>query len=126
MRTVFLLVLAGCNSSPGTSVEIRASDYDQSCTQASDCMMINEGSCCPQCQFGAINKSARTAYQDAAKKRQDACMGVKCALPPCASPALMCSDGKCALCLGNCFDAGPPKDAATDAPGDAPADAPKD
>jgi hypothetical protein len=110
-----LLFLVACNSSSST-VDIRASNYDQSCTQASDCMVISEGSCCPQCAFAAINKNASSAYQADEKKRQEACAGAKCALPPCAPAQLVCNAGKCGFCVGVCTDSGVTGDAATDAP----------
>lgn len=120
---LFFVALAGCNSSGNSSVDIRASNYDQTCTQASDCMIISEGSCCPQCAFAAISKAGAAAYQEDEKKRQAACVGAKCALPPCAAPELACMNGKCSLCLGgNCFDSGAQTDSGSDATSDAPKD----
>ena len=122
MRFFLLFLFVGCNSSSNSSVDIRASNYDQSCTQASDCMVISEGSCCPQCAFAAISKAGSAAYQEDEKKRQASCMGAKCSLPPCAAPQVVCTGGKCGLCVGNCFDSGAQSDAASDAPSDAPKD----
>jgi hypothetical protein len=59
MRIASLLFLAACNAPP----TIHASAFDQTCTQASDCMLIDEGSsCCSQC--GNASDASNDAASD--------------------------------------------------------------
>ena len=87
--------LAGCQS----DAEVLASQFDQSCTVATDCVGVEElsvrGSLCTyHCPRSAINVSAQAAF-DAAKSKAGAhCTSV--AMPGCVSPGLIaCTNGRC-------------------------------
>lgn len=93
------VLLAAC-SGTGTLPDIRASDYNQSCRTASDCVLIDEGSsCCGACGNAAINKADLSKYQADAKPRMDACRETACPAIACAFAAPMCTAaGKCEVC----------------------------
>lgn len=95
---VFLAVSFGaCSSS--TAPTIKASDYDQTCAQSTDCAVIDEGSsCCGGCGNAAINKKDLSRYQSDATKRRSACTGVACPAYDCAYATAVCTAGKCAVC----------------------------
>jgi hypothetical protein len=69
MVTLFGL-LSSCSddsteTDTSTEIVINADDYDRSCMQASDCMVIFTGPVCScDCNSSAINVSARDAYFD--------------------------------------------------------------
>jgi hypothetical protein len=118
MRIAFVFfVLAGCTSAPAP---IHATDYDQTCTQASDCFLIDEGSsCCTGCGNAAINKKDQSRYEAAAQMRRSSCSGTACPAIDCVARDVTCTAGKCALCPTlNCQDSGVQdsgvKDAASD------------
>ena len=117
MRIGFLLLLVGCNSAPAPN--IRATDFDQTCTQATDCILIDEGAqCCTGCGSASINKKDQARYQEAAKQRAAACQGSQCPAINCVAGDVACTSGKCVLCgATNCADAGT-VDASSDAPKD--------
>src|SRR5260221_1302391 len=97
MRAWSFVVLLGCNSST-PSTTIRASDYDQTCAQPSDCVLIDEGSsCCTQCGNAAINKADLARYQQAATQRKVSCSQA-CPNISCDFSAAICTMGKCAVC----------------------------
>jgi hypothetical protein len=80
-------------------LNIKASNYDQSCTTASDCVAIGEGNACLQCTVAcptaAISKSAQASYAaDIAKVpgRNDG-SEVFCGCPAAFSPC--CVAGQC-------------------------------
>ena len=107
---VFVIACAAaCSSSPKTIV---ATDYDQTCATAADCVLIDEGSsCCSACGNAAINKKDLARYQSDAAQRRSACAGVGCPAIACAFSAAVCTAGKCASCrsascAGDAGDAG--------------------
>lgn len=109
------VVLVACGSS---APDIRASDYDQTCTSASDCAVIQEGSGCCGCGNAAINKKDLTRYQADAKRRREACGGKACAVD-CQISTPTCVAGTCSVCHTSTCGS----DAGTDASIDASSDA---
>lgn len=119
-RFVGLVVLAAvaCASSTTTTptkIDIKATDYDQSCTAPSDCTPIYEGSgCCNICPSAAINVKDKSKYDSAAQQRQSGCIGVACPAIACAGFTLACNANKCAIqsCgAGGCLPDAGAKDA---------------
>jgi hypothetical protein len=90
-------VLASCSSSSACG-SIQASDYDQSCSVASDCVVVAEGdSCtglfCVDCGNAAINVSAKARYEANLKS-----IGGQTGVCPCpAGPTPTCDAGVCGL-----------------------------
>jgi hypothetical protein len=91
----------GADAVDADSCVISASDYDQTCTSDTDCVVVSTGDCYGQtCSHGGINVDAFGAYMKAvAAARITLPVGPSClAGPPC------CQAGLCAECL----DAGAP------------------
>ncbi len=82
-----LLLWGGCGDS-----SIAASDYDRSCTQASDCTVILVGEICDcSCTYGAINKQDLALYE---ADRQAISCDKDCG--PCQGAAgVQCVDDTC-------------------------------
>jgi len=86
------------NPTPETCADasIQASDYVQTCTADSDCIVVGQGDLCSACALtcssGSINKSSFAAYQAAANKILDGPDPVSCA-PCCRSPQVACCQG---------------------------------
>lgn len=59
-RALVLLSLFACN---GTTV-VDVTDYDQSCQQDSDCVVVQDGNICCGCPNAAINRADLERYQD--------------------------------------------------------------
>jgi hypothetical protein len=92
------LCSAGCSDTTAV-VNISASDYNQSCSKNSDCMLIDEGSsCCAGCGNAAINVSDAAKYNAAAAQRQATCKAQLCPEIACIFSLAVCSAGKCAAC----------------------------
>lgn len=78
-----LLLLAGCDST------IEADDYDRSCSDSSQCVVILVGDVCDcACEPSAINVSSYDAYQEdrsgiSCSKQCDACFDDS--VPVCAA-----------------------------------------
>ncbi len=87
-------LLASCS----TCGSIQASDYDQSCSTASNCVAVAEGdSCeglfCVDCANAAINVSAQAEYEPNLKS-----IGGATGICPCPSgPTVTCDAGVCSL-----------------------------
>jgi hypothetical protein len=85
----------GCPNG-NTCGTIMASDYDQTCTTASDCVGVSEGNFCEAicaCNNAVINVSAQTQYEtDLAKKENTPKV---CPCPSGQSP--VCDAGVCGL-----------------------------
>jgi hypothetical protein len=103
---------------------IQASDYDQSCATATDCVSVQEGNVCDpaahQCANAAISKSAYDQYQADVAKALASCNNPgACGFesPPC------CVAGKCQISTGSCPIADAAVDVATEAGPDADASA---
>src|SRR5277367_1793319 len=94
---VFASLLASCSSS-GLCGSIQASNYDQSCSTASDCVVVAEGdSCtglfCVDCGNAAINVSAQAQYDENLKN-----IGGHTGVCPCPlGVGATCDAGVCSL-----------------------------
>jgi len=102
-RSVYALALMGflglgCPGS--TPVNINASDFNQTCKVAADCMLIDEGSsCCGSCGNAAINIADKAKYEAAAQQRANSCtQPVACAALACVFSTAFCNAGKCDVC----------------------------
>ncbi len=89
---------ASCASSNSTCGSIRASDYDQSCLTASDCVAVAQGDSCKEffcvdCANVAINVSAEAAYEAALQSIQ----GPAGVCPCTPQPTVICDAGVCGL-----------------------------
>ena len=81
-----LLALGAC------STTIDANDYDRSCTEDSDCVIISVGDICScSCEIDAINKSDLEAYNH----DRDVDCGVQCGA--CAGGEPVCQSGVCGV-----------------------------
>ncbi len=95
----------------GSCAEISASNYDQSCTTDSDCVLAGEGSSCSicmlNCPHAAINVNARAQYMsDIANTTagissnlpacQESC-GIVVRPPCCVRRKCQADDGECVL-----------------------------
>jgi hypothetical protein len=90
-------LLASCGNTCGT---IQASNYDQSCSSASDCVGVAEGdSCkgifCVDCVNAAVNVSAEPQYEADLKNKTAGGLGLVCPCP--ADPPVTCKAGVCSL-----------------------------
>jgi hypothetical protein len=88
----------GCHQAGGVCGAISTSDYDQSCTADSDCVLEPSGDFCQSnhcsnCIGGAISVKVQAQYEaDLASKISAP------ALCPCPSPhSPVCTQGKCAI-----------------------------
>jgi len=103
-ETLFCCISGTCAYSAGTDILpctdanaqlIQASDYDQSCKSASDCVLVAEGNFCQPagCPSAAINAGAYGQYQaDVAKTNAAICGGVTSCL---GIAGVCCQDGMC-------------------------------
>jgi hypothetical protein len=92
-----LLALAACGDD-----QLRASDYDQTCSAAADCAPIQEGeaSCCGFSECGdnaAISKSDFQQYLSDYRDAMSGCGVVDCPDIACPTPPVACVGGKCQL-----------------------------
>jgi hypothetical protein len=99
----------GTGGDGGTCVDIALSDYDTSCTTASDCVEITAGTICTggcECGGAAINIADQSKYDAAIASIKP---GI-CGCPTFGMPA--CIKGTCTLCLSGttpgCGDGGVP------------------
>lgn len=112
-----LLCTAACAStSPGTSSPpppIVASDYNQHCAVAADCVLINEGDVCGcgGCGNAAIAKTDQAKFNADVEARKKMCSG-----PPIACPA-MCIYSETSCIAGTCGACHSPNCGAGDAGG---------
>ena len=86
----------GCNGAG----EIIASDYDQSCEAASDCVPINTGpiQCCDSCPGdAAINKKDLRREQADVEAGSPDCEGQVCPLFACMEVNVGCVKNKCVI-----------------------------
>jgi hypothetical protein len=87
------------SGSSGTNAQIRASDFDQSCTTAADCAAVFEGPICKPCPCENAAIAKKDAEKYASTKAGADCPpqegDVACA--PCLPPIMACNAGKCAL-----------------------------
>ncbi len=95
--SVFVLVAAlktsASTSACGSKSCLPASDYDQSCTQDSDCVGITEGDLCTEgcigCVNAAINVRDQAKYQSAVSGFSGSCS--------CPSVPIGCNAGTCGI-----------------------------
>jgi hypothetical protein len=117
VATEFVLIAAAllgqACSSP--SPNISASEFNQSCVQATDCVQIGTGAgCCPGCGDAAINKLDLSKYQAMDAQRQAACTGTLCDPGPCLYMGVACTAGRCVACPIQGCSASGGQDAGTD------------
>jgi hypothetical protein len=99
---LFVVLLLGACSSSGKNDLIVASDYDQKCSQDSDCIAVavGEDGCCglAECDNAAINVSSDAQYQADVGTRREVCdPQVPCPAVICAPYSAVCSKGVCAV-----------------------------
>lgn len=92
----FVVGLAACGPK-----EVQAKDYDQSCAQDSDCVLVAEltvsgGSCSIGCPNAAIRASERERYNADLKSAESSCDAL--AQPSCSAGTggAACVSGRCA------------------------------
>ena len=95
-------LLVSCSSTFPTSScgSIQASDYDQSCSTAADCVAVAEGdSCkglfCVDCPNAAINVSAQGEYERALQGIKGTTVGCPCPSNPPGVSNVICDAGVC-------------------------------
>jgi len=99
MRAAFFLGLGLLvTACPGTTV-LDASTYDQSCTQASDCVLVVSGDVCAVCTCpnDAINAGSLSAWNTEKSRAEQWCgprPAVACG--PCQAMTTSCVSGACA------------------------------
>jgi len=106
---------AQCKCVQSASSTLHASDYDQSCTTAADCVAMAEGNLCPcACSNAAIAKKDEAKEEADAQRARAQCVPVECGA--CAQSRTHCIAGKCALEVCDATGACPPEasDAGTD------------
>jgi hypothetical protein len=121
---ITLIAACGTKSSTtdaGSTPSIRASDFDQSCTQNTDCVAVEDDTpCCTVCPNAAVNKAAVSPFNAERSKQAALCSPADrmCGGVPCyTADHAACSAGKCVFVrcgTGPCPDA----DAGADASGD--------
>ncbi len=103
---LFFGTVAACAStSPGGTTSppqpIHASDYNQKCASATDCVAINEGDpCgCPSCGNAAVNKSDQAKFNADFDARRKQCTGPAVFCPAsCIYSETSCVAGACGVC----------------------------
>jgi len=93
------------SSSSGSTANtiIHASDYDQSCTGASDCVPVREGSVCGcGCPSAAINKNDQEQYAADTESLKAGCpsSGTSACGVDCAATTAVCTNKTCRLASG--------------------------
>ena len=100
-----VVTLVACSSSSGSApAQIHASDYDQRCTTASDCVVVNDGDVCgcQGCGTAAVSQSAAMQYQADYQKLRSACgPSGPCPALLCVVTIATCSAGTCQVCHTN-------------------------
>jgi hypothetical protein len=95
-----LASLAGCSGSAthdASDYELSASDYDQSCQTADECIAVFIGELCAgdcRCANDAINQSSLDEYTKDIEPASDCTSELAC---KCAAPQLACEAGRCKL-----------------------------
>lgn len=82
------LLGAACN---GVTV-VDVAEYDQSCTEDSDCVAVKDGDICCGCPNAAINKSDLDRYND-----DLGTCSAQCDIGCVGDPIPVCVDKKCGL-----------------------------
>jgi len=101
-------ILAACGGSGGGTIV--ASSYDQSCTHASDCVAVFQGTpaCCDlECPNVAINHTDLAKYQVVlAEDAPTDCPETACLAMACLPTRVACVASKCSIGPGRTFDGG--------------------
>lgn len=93
-----VVVLAGC---PGSEATLSANDYDASCLEDRECVGVAFGDVCAEdfcpCPTGAINVSARPAYDVDFTEANKSCPPWReTVLCRCINTESICAEGTCA------------------------------
>ncbi len=96
MRLVVAIgLLCACTASQ--PFDIKASDFDQTCTTPADCEAIVEGSGCCGCANAAVNVKADIhKYGAEVQQRASSCGGTQCT-GSCGDFSLTCIANKCGV-----------------------------
>lgn len=105
MVGIVLALGMACSTPKSEDHAVRASDYDRTCSVASDCVAVTEGTigCCGLliCPNAAIAVSSSNAYQHDLDARHPECIPPPpcVALTPneCQTPSPQCIGGVCTL-----------------------------
>lgn len=102
------LILSACDAGV-ESAEVFAADYDQSCSQPADCVLVTEGDYCGcrVCPNAAISATDLQAFEDDAAAARDSCSQVETACgsldeerahqaASCGDLLAVCDSGTCA------------------------------
>lgn len=97
--TVFatVLALAGCDRGPA-SVDLKASDFDQSCETDSDCILVPAGEqCgpCPACPIAPISIDGEPSFRQALSEVDCRTTEPTAACEPCPMREPFCDQGTC-------------------------------
>ena len=79
----------GCSGTVAT-----ASDYNQSCVEAADCVAVIDGDVCCGCPNAAINKDAKADYDADLGECEEQCDIF------CEATVVSCIEGTCAVAAG--------------------------
>ncbi len=102
---------SGATTSGGTtSAIVRATDFSQSCTVASDCVAVYSGDQCAPCQCpnAAIATSQASSYASKSTQAKASCGdtgNISCGAP-CPATTTLCAGGKCSIAIGIAADGG--------------------
>jgi hypothetical protein len=100
-------ILASCGGGGGTIV---ASSFDQSCSKASDCVGVFQGTpaCCDiECPNVAINIKDRSRYEVALSADAPTnCPPTACVAMSCLPTSVACVAGQCSIGFARTFDGG--------------------
>ena len=103
-----IAMLAACGGGGGGTIV--AASYDQSCSLASDCVGVFQGTpaCCDiECPNVAINQADLSRYKTAlAADAPTDCPPVACPAMTCLPTSVACVAGKCAIGPARTFDGG--------------------
>jgi hypothetical protein len=96
LSSTLLVIASACGAN-----SVEASDYDQTCSTAADCTLVDElradgKTCTIRCASGAINKKEQSTFdKDLSAARGDC---TQTATPFCDVPGVVgCAGGKCVI-----------------------------
>lgn len=85
----------------GGNTTIHASEFDQSCSTASDCIAVKEGDVCAcSCPSAAINESDVGKYQSKVVQLKSSCSGTQGCGVSCAQNHVECNASQCEVVQG--------------------------
>ena len=91
---VMAVAFSACGTGVRTDPALDGSKYDQSCSQASDCLGVTLHPCGCACLEIAISQRAKVQWQN--DKNALVCQPVTCQAD-CAQATVACTASKCAL-----------------------------